>query len=148
MGIGLAIIAHDNGRSVNPVALHKGGDTISLHLEGRHTIVTHQRVGQRHQLSGIAGVCQTLRIAHHGRVEHNLARHGFLISEALSLKCCSVLQNKCYIFHLFHLSQFYHFQKEGRNVNKTNRPYHYSTVTDFAKFLGWSTFLPLQTATW
>ena len=30
--------------------------------------------------------------------------------------------------------------------SKTTRHIGYSTVTDFAKFLGWSTSLPLQTA--
>ncbi len=39
-------------------------------------------------------------------------------------------------------------QKAGRKP-KLNTPYpNYSTVTDFAKFLGWSTSVPLATAVW
>ena len=38
--------------------------------------------------------------------------------------------------------------KKGKRQEMTNPFIYYSTVTDLAKFLGWSTSLPLHTATW
>ena len=100
MGIGLTIVTHDNGQGIYPVALHESGNAIALYGKGRHAIVAYQRIGQRHQLSGIARICQALGIAHHGRVEYHLSNHGLLIAEALSLEFRSVLKDECYIFHL------------------------------------------------
>ena len=137
MRIGLAVVAHDDGLCVDTVALHEGGDTVVLDGEGRYPIVTHERISQRHQLPRVAWIRQTLWVAHHRRVEYHFSGDRLLKAKALSLEFCSVLQDECHIFHLLLFISFYvYIQKEGRNVNKTNRPCLYSTVTDFAKFLG------------
>jgi hypothetical protein len=46
-------------------------------------------------------------------------------------------------FQLFILSSIVYYAEPARAVD----PDDYSTVTDFARFLGWSTSVPLSTAT-
>ena len=89
--ISLTVVTHNNGRGINPVTFHKSGNTVLFHSKGRHAIVAHQRVSQRHQLSGITGIRQTLWISHHGGVEHHFTSNRFLIPEALSSEFGSVL---------------------------------------------------------
>ena len=44
----LAIVGHDDGRGIDAVALHKGGNTIGLDCKRRHSIISDQRKCQRH----------------------------------------------------------------------------------------------------
>ena len=97
----LGIVADDEGLGINTVALHKIGYTIITHAKRGYTIVAHQWISHHEHLPRIAGVCQTLRITHHGRVEHHLSDHFLIVAEALPSEFCSVLQDECYIFHLF-----------------------------------------------
>ena len=47
----LAVITHDDGRGINFVAFHKGGQFVVSNRERRNTIVADQGIGKRHQLS-------------------------------------------------------------------------------------------------
>ena len=91
VAIRFAIVADNDCRGINPVALHKRGQSVVLHRKRRHSVVSHQRIGQHHQLTGIARVGQTFRIAHHGGVEHHLTSHWGIIAEALALEFRSII---------------------------------------------------------
>ena len=41
MGIACAVVGHNNGRSIDFVALHEGGNTIGLEGERRNAIVAY-----------------------------------------------------------------------------------------------------------
>ena len=89
----LAVIIHDDGRSINLVTLHEGWQTVLLESKWWHTIVAHERECKCHQLTGVRRVGQTLWISHHGRVEHNLARYRSVISKRFAMELGSIAQN-------------------------------------------------------
>ena len=89
----LAVIIHDDGRSINLVTLHEGWQTILLESKWWHTIVAHERECKCHQLTGVRRVGQTLWISHHGCVEHNLARYRSVISKRFAMELGSIAQN-------------------------------------------------------
>ena len=89
----LAVIIHDDGRSINLVTLHEGWQTILLESKWWHTIVAHERECKCHQLTGVRRVGQTLWISHHGCVEHNLARYRSIISKRFAMELGSIAQN-------------------------------------------------------
>ena len=89
----LAVIIHDDGRSINLVTLHEGWQTILLKSKWWHTIVAHERECKCHQLTGVRRVGQTLWISHHGCVEHNLARYRSVISKRFAMELGSIAQN-------------------------------------------------------
>ena len=89
----LAVIIHDDGRSINLVTLHEGWQTVLLESKWWHTIVAHERECKCHQLTGVRRVGQTLWISHHGCVEHNLARYRSVISKRFAMELGSIAQN-------------------------------------------------------
>ena len=89
----LAVIIHNDGRSINLVTLHEGWQTILLKSKWWHTIVAHERECKCHQLTGVRRVGQTLWISHHGCVEHNLARYRSVISKRFAMELGSIAQN-------------------------------------------------------
>ena len=89
----LAVIIHDDGRSINLVTLHEGWQTVLLESKWWHTIVAHERECKCHQLTGVRRVGQTLWISHHGCVEHNLARYRSIISKRFAMELGSIAQN-------------------------------------------------------
>ncbi len=88
----LAVVIHDDCRSIDLVALHEGRQTVRLESEWRHAIVANEWEGKCHQLTGIRRVGQTLWISHHGCVEHNLARYRSVISERFAMELGSIAQ--------------------------------------------------------
>ena len=90
MGVLLTVVAHDDGRGINLVALHERRDAVVADGERGYAVVAHQGVSEGHHLTSIRGVGETLGIAHHGRVEHHFASHRLLIAERTAVEACSV----------------------------------------------------------
>ena len=65
------------GRPMAQLMLHYFvSKAIGTHAEGRYAVVAHKRISEGHKLAGIRRVCQTFRVAHHSRIEHDFARYG------------------------------------------------------------------------
>ena len=88
-----AVVADDDRLRMDLLALHERRDSIGRETAWRHAIVTHQRIGQDHQLSGIGGIRETLRITGHCGIEDDLSRHGTLITEGATLETCTVVED-------------------------------------------------------
>ena len=88
----LAVVSHDDSRSVDFVTLHECRQTVLFYCERRYTIVANQRIGQCHKLSSVRRVGERLWVAHHSSVENYLASHRCFITERLSVELGSVFQ--------------------------------------------------------
>ena len=97
----LAIVGHDDGRGMNLLALHEVGKAVGAEREGRYTIVAHEGIGEYHELSGIRGVGETLRIAHHSRIEHYFSGYRMLIAKGFSVEGSPIIEDQGNVFHLF-----------------------------------------------
>ena len=69
---------------------HKGSQSIRFDSERRHTIIAHQRISERHQLSGIRGVSQALGIPRHSCVENHLSRYRLFVAKRLAVEAAPV----------------------------------------------------------
>ena len=88
-----AVVAHNDRLRMDLLTLHKRRDSIRCEPTWRHAIVAHQGIGQDHQLPGIRGIRETLRIAGHSGIEDDLSRHGTLITERAALETCAVVED-------------------------------------------------------
>ena len=94
---------------MDAVTLHKQGQAIAAHAHIRYTIVAYQRKCRYQYLSSITGVCQTLRIAHHSRVEYHLTYRLSLIAERVAVEHRAIAEyQSCFsLHHLFNLFTLY-----------------------------------------
>ena len=93
MAIIFTIIAYNNGFGMDMLALHKSGKPIRFESKRRHTVIAHQRIGERHQLSGIRRVGQAFGITRHGCVEDHLSRYRFFKAERLAVEAAPVVED-------------------------------------------------------
>ena len=94
------IITYNNGFRMDTFAFHKGSQSIRFDSERRHTIIAHQRISERHQLSGIRGVSQALGIPRHSCVENHLSRYRLFVAKRLAVEAAPVVEDKSYISHV------------------------------------------------
>ena len=100
MRIGLAIIGHYKGLGMNPITLHKQGQTVFGQTRIGHTIVAYQRESGYQDLSRITGIGQTLRIARHSGVEHHLASRIGIITERPATELTAIVKYQFCFSHL------------------------------------------------
>ena len=101
------VIAYDNRFGMDFFALHESRQSVCFEREGRHTIVTYQRVSQCHQLTGIRRVGQAFGVSGHCRVENYFTGYRFLIAERLAMKAAPVVEDQCYISHYLVTNNLY-----------------------------------------
>ena len=93
MAVFRTVVADDDRLRMDLLALHEGRDSIRCEITWRHAIVAHQGIGQNHQLSGVGGIREALRIAGHSGIEDDLSRYGTLITEGATLETCTVVED-------------------------------------------------------
>ena len=101
------VIAYDNRFGMDFFALHESRQSVCFEREGRHTIVTYQRVSQCHQLTGIRRVGQAFGVSGHCRIENYFTGYRFLIAERLAMKAAPVVEDQCYISHYLVTNNLY-----------------------------------------
>mgnify|MGYP005944803755 CR=1 FL=1 len=93
MTVVTGIIAYDKGFGMDAFALHKYRQPVGGEGKRRHTVIAHQRIGERHQLSGIRRVGQAFGITRHGCVEDHLSRYRFFKAERLAVEAAPVVED-------------------------------------------------------
>ena len=99
-----AIIAHNNCLRMDFLTLHKRRQIVLFDRERRHPVVSDQRIGQHHQLTGIRRIGKAFRITGHGSIEHHFAGYRLIVTKREAVKLASVIQNQCRCFSNLHIS--------------------------------------------
>lgn len=93
VAIFIRIVTYDNRFRMYFLTFHKSGESIRFDGKRRNSIVSYQRIGKSHQLSGVGRVSEALRISGHGGIENYFARHRLLVTKRLTGKPAPVVKD-------------------------------------------------------
>ena len=134
----LAIVCHHQCLDMNLPALHEQRQAVGAHSCVGHAIVANQRKCRHKYLTGIAGVGQTLRIAHHRGIENHLAHGVSFVAERPARELRSIFEYQfCCSHHYFFLVSFgmvYNVVLHAL-MNDMNSGCGWSTVDEYS---GWN----------
>ena len=80
----IRIVAYDNRFRMDFPALHESSEPVRSDCKRGNSVVTYQRIGKSHQLSGIRRVGKALGISGHGSIENYFARHRLFVAKRLA----------------------------------------------------------------
>ena len=86
------------------LTLHKRRQIILFDRERRYSVVSDQRIGQHHQLTGVRRIGKAFRITGHGSIEHHFAGYRLIVTKREAVELASVIQNQCRCFSNLHIS--------------------------------------------
>ena len=87
------VVTYDDRFGMNLFTFHESGESVGFDGKRRNSVITHQRIGKSHQLSGVGRVSKALRISGHGGVENYFARHRLLVAKRLTGKPAPVVKD-------------------------------------------------------